>query len=111
MHSGSMRITVIVQSPTGSRDSVGERTTSWTNVATVRARVEPLRANELIAAGQANMSVTHKVTLRYDSAISSMSVGWRLTYGSRYFIIDGVRNIGERNRTYELLCTEGLREE
>ena len=36
----------------------------------------------------------------------------RVLFGSRVLVIDGApRNIGERNREIELLCTEGLRSE
>ena len=37
---------------------------------------------------------------------------WRVLFGSRVLVIDGApRNIGERSREIELLCTEGLRSE
>lgn len=108
---GEFRHSIVLQSPTGSRNAVGERSTSWTSVATVRAKIEPLTANQRFIAAQANSEVSHRVTVRYDSSIAAIDGSWRVKFGGRYFVIDGVRNIEERNKIIELLCKEGLKTE
>lgn len=110
MRSGRLRHSVQLQSPAGSRNAVGERTTTWSTVQTVWAGIEPLRANEVIAAAQSQMNITHRIVMRYDSSIAGITHGWRILFGSRVFDIQGVRNIDEKNRVYELLCSEGLRD-
>lgn len=111
MRSGSLRHRVTLQSPTGSRDAVGERTTSWTDIATVWASVGPLTTRELMAAGQPMSEVSHRVRVRYSSTIAALDASWRVLFGSRVLVIQGVRNIDERNKEFELLCSEGVREE
>lgn len=111
MRGGSLRHTVIVQSPTGCRDSVGERVTEWTDVDTVRASIEPVAAKERFVDPQMIGSITHKVRIRYGSEIAAIDSSWRVAFGSRIFTINGVRDFFEKNHDLELLCTEGLREE
>ena len=111
MRAGKLTKSVIIQSPTGDRDAVGERTTTWTNVATVWASIDPLSAREIFAAAQAQSEVTQKVMIRYDSSISAITNAWRVAYGSRYLVVEGVRNIDEKNEMYELMCSEGLKVE
>ena len=111
MRAGNLRHSVILQSPGGIRDSLGERTTTWLNVATVKAGVSPLAVRELLAAGQLMGETTHKVRVRYHSAIAAIDTSWRVLFGSRVLVVTGVRNIEERKIEIELLCSEGLREE
>jgi SPP1 family predicted phage head-tail adaptor len=112
MRVGLLNKRVLLQSPTGSRDAVGERSTTWTDVATVWAQIEPLSVREQLAAAQMRGSITHKVLIRYSSTVSAATHAWRISYGSRVFTVDGApRNIKEGDRYFEFLCTEGLAEE
>lgn len=111
MRAGKLRHRVTLQSPGGALDAVGERVTTWTNVATVWASVEPLSTGERHIAAQAHAFVTHRVTLRYESLIAAVNASWRVLLGARVLTIEGVRNLDERNVTIELVCTEGDRQE
>jgi SPP1 family predicted phage head-tail adaptor len=112
MRAGRLKHTVILQQPAGSQDSVGERTTTWGDTVTVHAAIEPLRASEVFAGRQQQGSSTHRIQIRYSAAVAGIDNSWRVKYGTRIFTIDGPpRNIQERNRTLELICTEGNREE
>ena len=112
MEGGKLRHTITIQSPTGSRDSYGERTTSWTNVKDVRAEIRPVSAGEQYSAFQSHGNITHRVTIRYDAALASMDASWRVLFNSRALVLVAPpRNIDERSRRWELLCNEGLREE
>jgi len=103
---------VDVQSPAGSRDAYGERTTTWTTVDTVWAAIMPLGARELLAAGALHGELTHRVQVRYTAAIAAADSSWRLLYGSRVLVLTGPpRNINEGNRIIEFLCAEGVVEE
>lgn len=108
MRAGRLRHSVTIQQPSGSRDDHGQRATAWGNLATVWASINPISSRELIAVSQLQMDVTHKIILRYETMLASISHGWRIVFGTRAFDIQGVRNIDERNRTLELLCVEGL---
>lgn len=112
MRVGLLDKRVILQSPAGSRDAVGERVTTWTDVATVWAQINPLSVKEQIAAAQSRGSITHKIMIRYSAEVSAVTHAWRVTYGARVFTVDGpARNINERDRYIELICTEGLADE
>ena len=111
MRGGQLRHRVTLPSPSGTRDAVGERSTTWTNVATVWASVEPLSTSERHIAAQAHAFVSHRVTLRYEPPVASVDASWRVLFGERVLTIEGVRNLNERNVTLELVCTEGERQE
>lgn len=104
------RHSITLQQPGGSRDSVGERVTSWTNVKAVYADISTLNMREQMLVAQRQASTTHKVTLRYDPDLAAINAAWRVLFGSRVLVIDGVNNVDERNKTLELLCTEGRNE-
>lgn len=103
---------ITVQSPAGSRDAYGERTTTWTDVATVWAAVMPLSVRELLAGGAIHGELTHRVQVRYSAALAVADASWRIMLGARIMVMTGpVRNINEGNRVLEFLCAEGVVEE
>lgn len=102
---------IILQSPSGTRNAIGERVTTWTDVATVWAEISPLSVRDLLAAGQMQSEVTHRIRVRYGASIAAIDASWRVLYGTRALTISGVRNINEAGREFELLCHEGLRDE
>lgn len=104
------RHSITLQKPGGARDAVGERVTAWTDVKTVYADISTLTMREQMLVAQRQASTTHKVTLRYDADIAAIDASWRVLFGTRVLVIDGVNNVEERNRTLELLCTEGRNE-
>ena len=110
MRAGKLRHLVTLQSPAGSRDSVGQRTTTWSDVDDVMCRIVPLKGDERTIDPQRQTSTTHRIEMRYGSEIASISGEWRIKYGSRFFMIDGIRNVEEKGREMHLTCTEGLRD-
>lgn len=112
IRAGDLRHELVLRSPaTGTRDGFGERGIAWTTVATVYGKVEPLSTEQRFLAQQAQSQTTHLVTVRYCDAIAAIDSSWSVLYGSRVLTINGVRNTEERNRVYELDCSEGLVEE
>jgi SPP1 family predicted phage head-tail adaptor len=108
MRAGKLRHKVTLQSPAGSRDAVGQRTTVWTTVDTVRGAIIPLKSDSRFLAAQAHASTTHRIRIRYQPEIAGIDGSWRVLFGSRVFTIDGVINVDERSRELELLSTEQL---
>lgn len=112
MRAGPLDKRVTLQSPGGAGDAYGERSTTWTVVATVWASITPLSARELMAGGQLQGEITHRIQLRYSSTTASITADWRVVYGSRVFVLAAPpRNVNESNDMLELLCSEGLRQE
>jgi SPP1 family predicted phage head-tail adaptor len=84
--------------------TLGQAPQSWTPVAEVWARAEPLRGREFFAAGQTQSEVTTRFTIRYRTGITSgMRVVWR---GQAYDIASVVEPQGQR-QTLELMCATG----
>lgn len=88
--------------PSGAPDLYWNDVTGLTDI---RASIEPLSGRELYAAQQFNSEVTHSVVIRYRAGVNDRQ---RVKFGARYFTVHYVRNIEERNREIELLCSEGL---
>jgi SPP1 family predicted phage head-tail adaptor len=100
------------RSRAASRDAVGQRTTTWTNVAQVYAKIEQLSGSEQFIAAQRQASSTHKVSIRYDSRLAEMDGSYRFMFGTRPLILDAPPvNQDERNILLECTCVEGLRDE
>lgn len=111
MRAGKLRHMITLQSPTGTRDAVGERTTTWTHVMATKASITPVKSTERFIDPQLKGSITHKLRIRYASEIAAIDTSWRAVFEARVFVINGVRDIEEHHHEIELLCTEGLRTE
>lgn len=85
-------------------DGAGGSTVSWAEVATLFARIEPLRAASRFGADQAIETVTHRATIRHRAGVAS---GMRLRRLGRVFEIVTVHDPDETRRY--LVCT--LKEE
>ena len=111
MRVGQLRHRVRLQRPGGARDAVGARITTWTDVGVVWAQVEPLSGRDEMVAAQRQASTSHKVTIRYSSAVAGVAADWRVVFGERILVVDNIINPDERNEMLELFCTEDLRTE
>lgn len=111
MKAGDLNKRVLLQSPTGTRDAVGERSTTWIDVATVWAAIRPMSAREQLVAAQRQHDTSHVIEIRHSSAVAALDASWRLVFGARIFTIDGVLNDRERNEKLILYCSEGVRAE
>jgi len=63
----------------------------------------PLKQHERVAAHAVKGVRTHMIRMHYHSTITS---GHRLRYGERWFDIDSVINVGERNVETQLIAVE-----
>ena len=102
---GKLRHRLTVQAPSTSRDSRGRRGDTWTDVATAGAEIVALSGGEGETSRQLLATATHRVTMRYPRAYE-LTTKHRLKFGSRYFNIGLIQNLGELNRMVELLCSE-----
>lgn len=104
---GSLNSRIEIQSATRTADGAGGATNVWATITngTVWANVESMSAFEVFAAIQRQHRVTHKITLRY---MTSLTSGMRVKFGTRTFNIRGIKNLDERNAKMELTCEEGL---
>ena len=102
MNIGLMRQRLTLQAPTVIADGSGGIVTAWSTIKDVWGALQPFTANQLWQQQDARRS-THRVTLRYDSAVQT---GMRLQLNSRNFLIHAVSATDDRQRWLELLVEE-----
>jgi SPP1 family predicted phage head-tail adaptor len=102
---GQLRQVLTIQEPPSGTGSRGERTGDWSDVATVRARVETLSGDEIIQAHQLAGMCSHRVTIRYKSGLD---IRQRFKFGSRYLNFVFINNVEECNRLCLILCREDV---
>lgn len=105
MRAGRLRHRVSIQSLVATLNTTtGEVTDTWTEFASVKAAVEPVRASEFSSADQTQAKVLVNVIIRYRSGIlSSMQV----VHGDHTYQIQGILPDGRTGREYITLpCSE-----
>lgn len=102
-NTGSLRHKITLQTPPTGTGTRGERTGSWSDVATVRAQIEQLSGDEIEQAHQLVANATHRVTIRYTANITPEH---RVKFGSRYLYVGAVNDIENLNRLIVLTCRE-----
>ncbi len=100
---GKMKHKVSLQQVSQVTDSQGGYTESWATIATLWASIEPAKGYEKYQAMRIDTPVSHKVMLRYNSAVTTAK---RLLYGSRVFEIKECINVDEANAFLRLMCVE-----
>tara|TARA_R100000655_G_scaffold99311_1_gene143113 strand:+ start:162 stop:482 length:321 start_codon:yes stop_codon:yes gene_type:complete len=103
MRAGALRHRLIIQSVGNTLDDYGDLSNSYSNVATVWGSISPISGGEQEIADEITGVVTHRVKIRYKSGVTCQD---RISYNSRTFQIESVRNWDERNIFLELLCKE-----
>lgn len=102
MNIGSLRERVTVQIASGSTNTLGEAVMAWTDSTAVWASVEGVSAREALTAGQQQVSITHKLRLRYLPGLTqSMRFSWR----NRTLEIVSLLEHGNRSE-HEAICQE-----
>lgn len=87
INAGDLCHRVVLQRQVTTKDEDGVQTTTWGDVATVWASVEPLSAREFIQSGQTQAAVTARITMRYrDGLLPSM----RMIHRGEIFNIAGL---------------------
>jgi SPP1 family predicted phage head-tail adaptor len=99
-----MRERVTVQQATERRNSLGETTLEWATFAERWASVEGVTAREALGAGQLEVSITHRVRLRY---IDGLTQQMRLLWRGRTLEIVSLLEHNNRSE-HELICQENL---
>jgi head-tail adaptor len=102
MHAGRLRNRVRVETPTPTRTEYGDERLAWaTQTARVFCKVEASSGRDLFASGQIQTQVTHKVTMRRDTATLAITPKNRLVWldgGSVVLnIVAVLDSVGEAN--------------
>lgn len=99
---GKLRERVTVQIASGTTNALGETVLSWSNSTAVWASVEGVSAREAIELGKQEISITHRVRMRY---LPGLTQNMRFSWRSR--TLDIVSLLEHRNRSeHEAICQE-----
>lgn len=107
---GTMRRRITIQNSTPTQNTSGDMVPSWGTYYTCWAEIQPATGRELMAAAQVQANISHTITIRWPGTSYTISPSMRVLYKSRYFDIQAVINLDERNRTLQLLCLERVGE-
>ncbi len=100
---GKLRHRVTLEQPVDTDDGAGGLTRAWTDVATLWARIEPLSADERVAAERIEAAADTRITVRWRADVTS---AMRFSFGARVFEIRGLTDREERHRFLDCLCEE-----
>lgn len=92
---GALRSELSLQACTTVPDGMGGHTQSWSEIATVFGRVEPVSATAIYGPDQTVETVTHRVTLRWRSGVAA---GMRFARQGRNFDIVTVHDPDDTGR-------------
>lgn len=102
INAGRLRERVTVQQASESRNALGETLLSWSTFADRWASVEGVSAREALSAGQQDVTITHRVRMRY---VSGMTQNMRIVWRSR--TLNVVSLLEYDNRTEHVaICEE-----
>lgn len=103
LRAGRLNKRVILQTVSNAADGRGGVTETWADTATLWAHVEEIAGSERYEANQIASNLTHRVTIRYRTAVIPQQ---RVKYGTRILKIVSVVNPDQRNEMLELMCSE-----
>lgn len=92
---GELRTELVLEEASRTPDGAGGFTESWTQIATVFARLQPIVVRERFGADQTIEEVTHRVTIRHRPDVAS---GMRFVMGDRLLSILTVHDPDETGR-------------
>ncbi len=104
MNTADLNKRITIEAPMRATDSQLGETVTWATIASaVPAAIWPVSASEQVRAGQAAMTITHRIRIRYRRV---MKPDWRISWAGRYFNIVSITDPNEAHKWLDLLCKE-----
>lgn len=91
MRAGELDRLITIESRTESRSATGAATYTWSPLATVWAKVKPVRGQEYFAASQVNAQIDAVFIIRHRSDITRTM---RVDYAGEYYDIQDIAELG-----------------
>ena len=99
---GELRERITVQIASGSTNTLGETVLSWSSSSSVWASVEGVSARESLTAGQQDVSITHRIRMRY---LPGLTQNMRFAWRNRTLEIVSLLEHNNRSE-HEAICVE-----
>lgn len=105
MNAADLRHRISIRRRSTAEDTLGQEVRSWVEIASVRAKVENLKGNELLIANAERAENIYRVTIRY---IPNIVEKMQIIYDSMPLDITNVSDVTGRKRELEIMCKAGL---
>jgi SPP1 family predicted phage head-tail adaptor len=103
VEAGKLRHRVLIESPTTAASAYGQGEPTWSTLDTVWAFVRPVRAGEMIRAGQPGMETTYIIQIRYRADIRA---DMRLTWEGNVLFPTSIIDVNGRHEELEIIAHE-----
>lgn len=100
---GQMTARLALEMPVSEPDGQGGAVLTWTEIAAMWAKIEPVSSTFTERAGAETGTITHRIWLRFREGIAA---GQRLRKGARLFMVKLVQDPDETGRYLTCLCEE-----
>lgn len=101
---GELRERVVVQIASQATNALGEVVMTWADSTQAWASIQGLTAREALQAGQQDVSISHRVRMRY---LPGLTHQMRLSWKGRTLEIVSVLEHANRSE-HELICSEDV---
>lgn len=103
-----LRHLIAIDAPLDEQDSSGDPVRSWELFAQVHAKIEHLRANEIIALQTVVGAMDTRFVVRYDAVTRQITPLHRIRYDGIVFNITGPENIEHRGILLKITARSGV---
>lgn len=103
IEAGKLKHKVQVQSASEAADATGQLISTWSTDSIRSAFVRPVNGREFFDAAQVQSDVTHEVTMRH---FTGLTTSHRLLFRSRVLNIRSIINMDEHNEMFKIMCKE-----
>lgn len=104
---GMLRLEMVVWNPTSSKDSLGQRTESWSAGPTIWCHIEQAETREVIDDEGVSARTDFRILASWHSAVTVRSrIVWNDSGNTRTFNVRSCWDRDQRRRTLELIVTE-----
>ena len=105
MISGLLKHKLCLMRQTTVENTYGEREDLWTQMATFRGSIDPIRGRELFAASGEHAEVTHRIRSRTSRKVSCARPRDRLVHQEQTF---DIKSIITKGRDVEVMCVQAI---
>ena len=103
MRAGKLRHRITIEERLETQEATGEPVWEWVPFADVWASIEPISGREFFAAQQVQSTVSTRIRIRH---LEGVTQKMRVNYNGRYYAIEAVIRVMERDREIHLMCVE-----
>lgn len=108
MQAGKLRHRIDLEQMTLTHNDYNEPIETWQPIGCYQrmpAAIIPLSGRESQFAGRTQATMSHRIETRYMKNVAE-DARLRVKYGSRIFNVEGIMNVGGRDREHHFMCVE-----